>query len=82
MDAVAHFRVTHLDYDIVPIDGDDDNDNHFAAVMGELGCWIDPESTRLAQGGLENSLVPNLDEYLQLGQEKTLNLHYFSLSAL
>jgi peroxin-6 len=36
--------------------------------MGELGCWINPETTRLTQSGLENSRVPELDTFLGISE--------------
>lgn len=66
-DAIVYFRVTHVEHDIAQVNGNATPDSHFAALMGELGCWMDPDTTRLTQGGLENSIVPSLEEYLEIG---------------
>jgi peroxin-6 len=68
MDSIVNFRVTHVDHDIAHINGDAKPDSHFAALMGELGCWVDPEVTRLIQGGSENAIVPDVGEYFGLGE--------------
>jgi len=78
MDGVVHFRVTHVDHDIAHINGDANPDSHFAALMGELGCWMDPEVTRLIQGGLENAIVPDLGEYFELGELLEAKSHKYS----
>lgn len=71
-DEVAFFRVTHIEHDLVQVKANGSLDAHFAAVMGELGCWFDPETTRLVQSGLENSRVPDLDEFLGIRRRHPL----------
>ncbi|KAG8804311.1 peroxisomal assembly protein, partial [Serendipita sp. 399] len=66
---VAYFRVTHVEHPFVQVDPEHGTDSHFAAVMGELGCWMDPASTRLTQGGVENARIPDLDEYLKIKRD-------------
>jgi len=65
---VAFFRVAHIEHTLVQLKGNTTPDTHFAAVMGELGCWIDPDTTRLTQSGLENSRVPDLDAFLGVSE--------------
>lgn len=43
-------------------------DYHFAALMGELGCWMDHKVTKLTQVGTEHCLVPHLSQYFNLGE--------------
>ncbi|KAG8760764.1 peroxisomal assembly protein [Serendipita sp. 396] len=66
---IAYFRVTHIEHDLVQINPEHVTDSHFAAVMGELGCWMDSNSTRLIQGGVENARAPDLDEYLEIRRD-------------
>ena len=75
MDEVAFFRVTHIEHNLVQLKDDATPDTHFAAVMGELGCWFDPETTRLTQSGLENSRIPDLDEFLGISESTVLNIN-------
>ena len=35
--------------------------------MGELGCWIDPQVTKMVQAGLEHTRVPDVAPYLNIG---------------
>ncbi|PVF99114.1 AAA-domain-containing protein [Serendipita vermifera] len=67
-DHVVFFRVTHVEHNLIQMKTHETPDNHFAALMGELGCWVDPDVSRMVQGGLENSKVPNLDEYFALNK--------------
>jgi len=57
--------------------GDATPDAHFAAVMGEFGCWVDPGATRLTQSGLENSRVPELDAFLGISKSSLHTLRQF-----
>lgn len=71
--SVACFRIVNVEYDLVHTDASAaEPDSHFAAVMGELGCWTDVKSTRLLQSGIENALVPNVDALLESRKQ---NLH-------
>lgn len=66
---IAYFQVTNLEHSLVRLQGDTTPDTHFAAVMGELGCWMDSSTTRLIQGGIEHSRVPELDGYLGIERD-------------
>lgn len=48
--------------------GDMIPDYRFAALMGELGCWMDQKVTKLTQVGTENCLVPYINQYLGLSK--------------
>ena len=65
---MVFFRVTHIEHNLVQVKGDGTPDAHFAAIMGELGCWFDPETTRLIQSGLENSRIPDLDAFMGISE--------------
>jgi peroxin-6 len=36
--------------------------------MGELGCWMDPSSTRLIQTGAENAFVPDVSSFFGISE--------------
>jgi len=42
-------------------------DTYSGATTGELGCWIDAESTKMVQTGLEHSRIPDVSSYLEAG---------------
>lgn len=60
--AVVYFMVTNLEYDVVKTDVSQTfMDAYISATMGEFGCWVDSEITKVVQAGVEHSFVP---EYL------------------
>ncbi|KAF8590012.1 AAA-domain-containing protein [Ramaria rubella] len=65
--AVVFFKVTNLEYDLVDTSKEGSPPDHYmAATMGELGCWIDPQVTKMVQTGLEHSRIPDVTSYLNL----------------
>lgn len=72
----AFFVVTNVEYDILA-NGDVASvpDMYTGAMIGELGCWMDPSTTRLVQAGVEHSRVPDVSDYFGLGKLR-LNLHF------
>lgn len=68
--AVAYFRVVNVEHNIARSSQESSEpDSHFAALMGELGCWMDPSSTRLVQTGVENAFVPDVDSFLDISEQ-------------
>lgn len=67
--AVAYFRVVNVEHRIARAPQEPlEPDSHFAALMGELGCWMDPSFTRLVQTGMENAFVPDVDSFLGISE--------------
>ncbi|KIJ27843.1 hypothetical protein M422DRAFT_235875 [Sphaerobolus stellatus SS14] len=68
--AVVFFKITNLEYDIVDTVQDGAALDHYtAATMGELGCWVDTQVTKMVQTGVENSWVPDVISYLGLATD-------------
>ncbi|KAF9268256.1 AAA-domain-containing protein [Marasmius fiardii PR-910] len=65
---VVFFMVTNTEYDTIskgkePVQ----MDAYFGSTTGELGCWFDPDVTRMVQAGLEQSRIPDVYSYLEIG---------------
>ena len=70
MNAVVHFLVTNLEYQVGHHTGVNQNgilDAYPEAALGELGCWIDSNVTQILQVGVEHSYVPDVSRYLAIG---------------
>lgn len=74
--SLVYFKVTHLDYavlDTTATSEADPNgiDAYVTATMGELGCYVDPATTKMIQVGVEHSLVPsNVNYYLDVCESR------------
>ena len=55
----AYFIVTNVEYDVPSQTDEVDSSSTIDYISGELGCWIDPEYTKLVQVGEEHSRVPS-----------------------
>nr|AXF50743.1 AAA protein [Inonotus obliquus] len=57
---VVHFFVSNIEHDVAKPDSLDLRSDGISrsSAFGELGCWIDPSSTRVVQTGLEQLLSP------------------------
>lgn len=74
------FKVTNIEYDVVDIAEDVELLDHYAAAtMGELGCWIHTQVTKVVQTGVENSWIPDVGAYLNLGEFQTLSNYFLCL---
>ncbi|KAF9066818.1 P-loop containing nucleoside triphosphate hydrolase protein [Rhodocollybia butyracea] len=57
---MVFFMITNIEYDMPPNASNNPAvDTYFGTTAGELGCWFDPESTRMIQAGVDHSFVPN-----------------------
>lgn len=63
---VVFFKVTNIEYDVMPRPNSSVEDTYTGSVLGELGCWIDSSITRMVQTGVEHSRVPNVCSYMNL----------------
>lgn len=67
---VVFFKVTNIEHGIIDIDASQTGpDAYFAAIMGEMGCWVDSNVTQIMQTGLEHSHVPDVSVYLGIGEQ-------------
>ena len=65
---VVYFMITNVEYDVLEdISSEQSDDLYARGRMGELGCWIDPASTRIMQTGLEHSRIPDPGSYFDPG---------------
>ncbi|KAJ4501694.1 P-loop containing nucleoside triphosphate hydrolase protein [Lentinula lateritia] len=61
---VVFFMITNVEYKVPPNDSSNPTvDTYFGSTVGELGCWFDPDSTRMIQAGVDHSFVPDVGEY-------------------
>ncbi len=65
---VLFFKVTNVDYASKPQSDSLSHDFYEGSTFGELGCWVDPTTTRIVQTGVEHSRVPDIMSYMQLGK--------------
>ena len=73
----VYFKVTNLEYDVVDTTSDKaPADAYVAATMGELGCWMDPKTTKMVQVGIEHSRVPDSVDFFGLSTSLILPLYY------
>ncbi|KAJ3851183.1 AAA-domain-containing protein [Lentinula lateritia] len=61
---VVFFMITNVEYKVPPNDNSNPTvDTYFGSTVGELGCWFDPDSTRMVQAGVDHSFVPDVGGY-------------------
>ncbi|KAL0574330.1 peroxisomal assembly protein [Marasmius crinis-equi] len=66
---VVFFMITNIEYDTISKGKEPAQmDAYFGSTTGELGCWFDPKATRMVQSGLEQSRVPDVYAYLEIGR--------------
>ncbi|KAJ7582447.1 AAA-domain-containing protein [Mycena floridula] len=75
---LVYFCITNIDHDVLPSETIQSAsfsfpDMYLGSTAGELGCWIDPATTRIVQTGVEHSRVPDLDKYLDIDVRGRLN---------
>lgn len=68
---VIFFKVTNIEYDMMPQPESFNPDFYRSSTLGELGCWVDSTITRIIQAGLEHSRVPDTRSYMQLGSHRS-----------
>ncbi|KAF7295187.1 AAA domain-containing protein [Mycena indigotica] len=59
-DEVVYFIITNTEHDVVPV-----HDSYLDLAGGELGCYVDPTTTRLIQAGVEHCRVPSVGRYFR-----------------
>ncbi|KAK7466888.1 peroxisomal assembly protein [Stygiomarasmius scandens] len=60
------FMITNVEHEVFLSDSNSIAlDTYSGATTGELGCWIDAESTKMVQTGLEHSRIPDVSSYLE-----------------
>ncbi|KIK59642.1 hypothetical protein GYMLUDRAFT_226408 [Collybiopsis luxurians FD-317 M1] len=65
---VVFFMISNIEYNVPPNDSKNPAvDTYFGSTAGELGCWFDPDSTRMIQAGLDHSFIPDVGAYLGSG---------------
>ncbi|RXW18100.1 hypothetical protein EST38_g7753 [Candolleomyces aberdarensis] len=63
---LVFFMITNVEYEILADNsGVDSQDMFLGSRMGELGCFVDPEVTRIVQAGLEHSRIPDVGAYFE-----------------
>lgn len=67
---VVFFKITNVEYDVVPNGNHATQDLYTGSTLGELGCWVDSSVTRVVQTGVEHSRVPDVKAYLNLGRPR------------
>jgi peroxin-6 len=66
---IVYFTVTNVEYDVVSTPtSSSGQDLYTGSAVGELGCWIDPNLTRIVQTGVEHARVPDTRRYYELGR--------------
>ena len=65
--AVVFFKVTNIEYDVMPCPNSSVEDLYTGSTLGELGCWVDTSITRMVQTGVEHSRVPSVCSYMNIG---------------
>ncbi|KAI0637344.1 AAA-domain-containing protein [Trametes polyzona] len=66
---VVYFLITNVEHNVPSRLGEvSSSDMYVGATVGELGCWVDPSATRMVQTGIEHSRVPDVFQYLSIGQ--------------
>ncbi|KAF8163058.1 P-loop containing nucleoside triphosphate hydrolase protein [Crassisporium funariophilum] len=63
---VVFFKVTNIEYEVMSTASPSLQDIYTGSTMGELGCWVDANVTRVIQTGVEHSRVPDVRSYLKL----------------
>lgn len=83
---MVFFIVTNVEHDVIMNDTSSPAyDAYVGSTVGELGCWVDPSVTRIIQTGVEQSRIPDVGKYMQLGELKSmtlLRLQYVSFQIL
>jgi peroxin-6 len=64
---VVFFKVTNMEYDVMPRPNSSVEDVYSGSTLGELGCWVDTSITRMVQAGVEHSRVPSVCSYMNIG---------------
>ena len=67
LNEVVFFKVTNIEYDVMPRPNSSVEDVYTGSVLGELGCWVDSSNTRMVQTGVEHSRVPSVCSYMNIG---------------
>ena len=57
----VYLLVTNLEHDVIKIRNEVENSTMLRSASGELGCWVDPVSTRITQTGVEHHRVVDID---------------------
>ncbi|KAJ3843702.1 AAA-domain-containing protein [Lentinula raphanica] len=72
LNEIVFFMITNVEYNVAPNNNTNQTvDTYFGSTAGELGCWVDPESTRMIQAGIDHSFVPDVDAYFGLDRLPT-----------
>ena len=66
---ILFFKVTKVECDPIPQTNNwiQDLCEGSTSTLGELGCWVDPDVTRILHMGTEHSRLPIMGSYIQLG---------------
>jgi peroxin-6 len=62
------FVITNVEHDALSNDATISQDIFMAATVGKLGCWVDTDTARMVQTGVEHSYVPDVAAYLGFGE--------------
>ncbi|KAF8652744.1 hypothetical protein AX16_004241 [Volvariella volvacea WC 439] len=71
---VAYFLVTNVDCEVKINEDLYPPDLYTGSTLGELGCWVDSNITRVNQAGVEQSWVPSLGSYAELDLDHPASL--------
>ena len=60
-DTLVYFVITNIEHDVAhSTNAMTTRDQYLDATVGELGCWVSPEVTRIVQEGVEHARPPTL----------------------
>ena len=61
LDTLVYFVITNVEHDVAHSTNTmTTRDQYLDATVGELGCWVNPEVTRIVQEGVEHARPPTL----------------------
>ncbi|KAI0792948.1 P-loop containing nucleoside triphosphate hydrolase protein [Abortiporus biennis] len=64
---VVHFVVTDIEHGVIQVKDEMLSTGvYLDCTLGELGCWIDSEVTRVLQAGIEHFAIPSCEKYFDI----------------
>ncbi|KAF6764934.1 P-loop containing nucleoside triphosphate hydrolase protein [Ephemerocybe angulata] len=73
--SLVFFMITNVEYEVLADNsGTNSQDVFLGSRMGELGCFVDPDVTRIVQAGLEHSRVPDVGAYFETDASSSRSL--------
>ncbi|KAF5330107.1 hypothetical protein D9758_018140 [Tetrapyrgos nigripes] len=97
LNQTVFFMITNVEHDVFLSESNLPLDTYSGSTAGELGCWFDPQVTKMVQAGLEHSRIPDVSSYLNketyadiltasempsIGSEKPLQRLFWQMSVI